>query len=105
MEKTLILITKYMKIKFTFWEISFKGQVLNRTFTFKGAEKWMKKWMEENLNKHYKTLDMETDTLVDSDEVIYIGFDKIQIRECIVNDEHKSPEMIVSYSYYQTENN
>ena len=101
MEKTLILITKYMKIKFTFWEISFKGQVLNRTFTFKGAEKWMKKWMKENLNKHY----METDTLVDSDEVIYNGFDKIQIRECIVNDEHKSPEMIVSYSYYQTENN
>ena len=105
MEKTLILITKYMKIKFTFWEISFKGQVLNRTFTFKSAEKWMKKWMEENLNKHYKTLDMETDTLVDSDEVIYNGFDKIQIRECIVNDEHKSPEMIVTYSYYQTENN
>ena len=48
-----------MKIKFTFWEISFKGQVLNRTFTFKGAKKWMKKWMEENLNKHYKILDRE----------------------------------------------
>lgn len=105
MGKPLILITKNMKIKFTFWEISFKGQVLNRTFTFKGAEKWMKKWMEENLNKHYKTLDMETDTLVDSDELIYNGFDKIQIRECIVNDERKSPEMIVSYSYYNTENN
>ena len=65
----------------------------------------MKKWMEENLNKHYKTLDMETDTLLESDEVIYNGFDKIQIRECIVNDECKSPEMIVSYSYYHIENN
>ena len=48
---------------------------------------------------------METDTLLESDEVIYNGFDKIQIRECIVNDERKSPEMIVSYSYYNTENN
>ena len=48
---------------------------------------------------------METDTLLESDEVIYNGFDKIQIRECIVNDERKSPEMIVSYSYYHIENN
>ena len=92
-----------MKIKFTFWEISFKGQVLNRTFTFKGAKKWMKKWMEENVGKHRKVIDMETDTLVDSDEVIYNGFDKVQIRECIVNDERKTPEMIISYSYYHTE--
>jgi len=93
-----------MKIRFTFWEISFNGQVLNRTFTFKGAKKWMKKWMEENLNKHYKVLDPETNTLVDSEKVIYNGFDKVQIRECIVNDERKSPEMIVSYTYYHTEN-
>lgn len=94
-----------MKLRFTFWEISFKGQVLNRTFTFKGARKWMKRWMEENLNKHCKVLDPETDTLVDSDEVIYNGFDKVQIRECIINDERKSPEMVVSYTYYHTENN
>lgn len=93
-----------MKLRFTFWEISFKGQVLNRTFTFKGARKWMKGWMEENLNKHRKVLDLETDTLVDSDEVIYNGFDKVQIRECIVNDKRKSPEMVVSYTYYHTEN-
>jgi len=92
-----------MKIKFTFWEISFKGQVLNRTFTFKGAEKWMRKWMEENLNKHYQVLDKEADNFVNSDEVIYNGFDKVQIRECIVNDERNTPEMIVSYSYYHTE--
>jgi hypothetical protein len=92
-----------MKIKFTFWEISFKGQVLNRTFTFKGAKKWMKKWMEENLNKHHKVVDPETGDLVDFGEVIYNGFDKVQIRECIVNDERKSPEMIVSYTYYHTE--
>ena len=93
-----------MKLKFTFWEISFKGQVLNRTFTLKGAEKWMKKWMVKNLNKRYQTVDMETGKLVDSDEVIYNGFDEVQIRECIVNDERKSPEMIVSYTYYHTEN-
>ena len=92
-----------MKLKFTFWEISFKGQVLNRTFTFKGAEKWMRKWMEENLNKHYQVLDKEADNFVNSDEVIYNGFDKVQIRECIVNDERNTPEMIVSYSYYHTE--
>ena len=92
-----------MKIKFTFWEISFKGQVLNRTFTFKGAKKWMKKWMEENLNKHRKVVDPETGDLIDFEEVIYNGFDKVQIRECIVNDERKSPEMIVSYTYYHTE--
>jgi len=92
-----------MKIKFTFWEISFKGQVLNRTFTFKGAEKWIRKWMEENLNKHYQVLDKEADNFVNSDEVIYNGFDKVQIRECIVNDERNTPEMIVSYSYYHTE--
>lgn len=93
-----------MKLKFTFWEISFKGQVLNRTFTFKGAKKWMKKWMEKNLNKHRKVLDPETDTLVDSNEVIYNGFDKVQIRECIINDERKNPEMVVNYTYYHTEN-
>ena len=93
-----------MKLRFTFWEISFKGQVLNRTFTFKGAKKWMKRWMEENLNKHRKVLDPETDKLVDSDEVIYNGFDKVQIRECIINDECKSPEMVISYTYYHTEN-
>ena len=92
-----------MKIKFTFWEISFKGQVLNRTFTFKGAEKWMRKWMEENLNKHYQVLDKEADNFVNSDEVIYNGFDKVQIRECIVNDERNTPETIISYSYYHTE--
>ena len=92
-----------MKIKFTFWEISFKGQVLNRTFTFKGAKKWMKKWMEENLNKHYNVFDQEADNFVKSDDVIYNGFDKVQIRECIVNDERKSPEMIVSYTYFHTE--
>ena len=93
-----------MKIKFKFYEISFKGQVLNRTFTFKGAYKWMRKWMEDNLNKHYKTIDFETDNLVDSDEIVYNGFDKVQIRECYLNDERKSPEMIVSYTYYHTEN-
>ena len=93
-----------MKLKFTFWEISFKGQVLNRTFTFNGAHKWMKKWMEENLNKHYKTIDRETDTLVDSDEVIYNGRDKVQIRECHINDERKSPEAIYNFTYYHTEN-
>jgi len=93
-----------MKLKFTFWEISFKGQVLNRTFTFKGAKKWMRKWMDENLNKHRKVVDQETGDLVDFGEVIYNGFDKVQIRECIVNDERKSPEMIVSYTYYHTEN-
>lgn len=91
-----------MIFKFTFWEISFKGQVLNRTFTFKGAKKWMKKWMEENLNKHYKIVDMETGKLVDSDEVIYNGFDKVQIRECIVNNYLKDPEMIVSCTYFHT---
>lgn len=94
-----------MKIRFTFWEISFNGQVLNRTFTFKGAKKWMKKWMEENLNKRRKVIDPETDDLVDFGEVIYNGYDKVQIRECIVNDERKTPEMIVSYTYYHTENN
>ena len=93
-----------MKFKFTFWEISFKGQVLNRTFTFNGAHKWMVKWMEENLNKHYKTLDPYTNKMVDTDEVIYNGLDKVQIRECIVNDERKSPEMIISYTYFHTEN-
>jgi hypothetical protein len=41
--------------------------------------------------------------LVDSDEVIYNGFDKVQIRECIVNNERKDPEMIVSYTYFHTE--
>ena len=95
-----------MKFKFTFWEISFKGQVLNRTFTFNGAHKWMKKWMEENLNKHYKTIDREADTfdtLVDSDKVIYNGRDKVQIRECHINDERKSPEVIYKFTYY-TEN-
>lgn len=92
-----------MNVRVTFWEILFKGQVLNRTFTFKGAKKWMRKWMEENLNKHYKTVDKKTGELIDSDEVIYNGFDKVQIRECILNDERKSPEMIVSYTYYHTE--
>ena len=53
-----------MKLKFTFWEISFKDQVLNRTFTFKGAKKWMKKWMEENLNKHYTVFDPEAYNLL-----------------------------------------
>jgi len=93
-----------MKFKFTFWEISFNGNVLNRTFTFKGAKKWMKKWMKENLNKHYKTVDTKTGELVDSNKVIYNGFDKVQIRECIVNNEHKEPEMILSYTYFHTEN-
>ena len=92
-----------MKIKFTFWEISFKGQVLNRTFTFKGAKKWMEKWMEENLNKHYTVFAPEADNFVNSEEVIYNGFDKVQIRECIVNNERKDPEMIVSYTYFHTE--
>ena len=91
-----------MKLKFTFWEISFKGQVLNRTFTFKGAKKWMEKWMVENLNKHYTVFDQEADNFVNSDEVIYNGFDKVQIRECIVNNDNE-PEMIVSYTYYHTE--
>ena len=94
-----------MKLKFTFWEISFKGQVLNRTFTFKGAKKWMRKWMEKNLNKHYKKFDYETDLWVDTDEIIYNDFDKVQIRECIINDERKTPEMVISYTYYHTENN
>ena len=93
-----------MKLKFTFWEISFKGQVLNRTFTFKGAKKWMQNWMEENLNKHYQVFDQEADNFVNSTDVIYNGFDKVQIRECIVNNERKDPEMIVSYTYYHTEN-
>ena len=93
-----------MKFKFTFWEISFKGQVLNRTFTFKGARKWMYKWMESNLNKHYKTINRETGELIDTDEIIYNGFEEVQIRECIVNDEHESPEAIISYTYYHTEN-
>jgi len=92
-----------MKLKFTFWEISFKGQVLNRTFTFKGARKWMKRWMEENLNKHYNVFDQEADNFVKSDDVIYNGFDKVQIRECIVNDERKSSEMVISYTYFHTE--
>ena len=92
-----------MKLKFTFWEISFKGQVLNRTFTFKGAKKWMKKWMEENLNQHYTVFDPEVGYFVETDDVIYNGFDKVQIRECIVNNERKDPEMIVSYTYFHTE--
>ena len=92
-----------MKLKFTFWEISFKGQVLNRTFTFKGAKKWMKKWMGENLNKHYTVFDPEVGYFVETDDIIYNGFDKVQIRECIVNNERKDPEMIVSYTYFHTE--
>ena len=93
-----------MKFKFTFWEISFKGQPLNYTFTYKGAYKWMKKWMEENVNKHRcKTIDFNTDTLVDSDEVIYNGYDKIQIKECIVNGGLNEPRMIASFTYYHTE--
>jgi len=92
-----------MKLKFTFWEISFKGEILNRTFTFKGARKWVKKWMKDNLHRYHKTIDEETGKLIDSDEQIYNGFDKVQIRECIVNNERKDPEMIVNYTYYHTE--
>ena len=36
-----------MNIKFSFWEVSFKGQVLTYKLTFKGAHRWMKKWMVE----------------------------------------------------------
>jgi hypothetical protein len=93
-----------MNIKFSFWEVSFKGQVLTYKLTFKGAHRWMKKWMVENLNKHYRVLDQETDTMVDSDEVIYNGRDKVQIRECHINDERKSPEAIYNFTYYHTEN-
>lgn len=92
-----------MKLKFTFWEISFKGQVLHRTFTFKGAKKWMLKWMEDNLCRYHKTIDDETGELVDFDEKIYNGFDKVQIKECIVNNDNNEPEMIASYTYYYTE--
>lgn len=92
-----------MKIKFTFYEISINGQVLNYTFTFKGARKWVAKWMEENVGKHRKVIDMETDILVDSDEVIYNGTDKVWIKECIINDECKTPRMCVSYTYYHIE--
>ena len=92
-----------MKLKFTFWEISFKGQVLNYKFTYKGARKWMKNWMEENLNKHYQTFDPYTNKMVDTDKVIYNGFDKVQIRECIVNGDPKEPRMIVSFTYFHTE--
>ena len=87
-------------IKFTFWEISFNGNPLNYTFTYKSAYKWMRKWMENNLNKHYKKFDMETNQLVDSDDVIYNGYDKVQIKECIVNDEMSSGRLIFNYSYY-----
>ena len=92
-----------MKLKFTFWEISLNGQVLNRTFTFRGARKWVSKWMEENVGKHRKIIDFETGLWVDSDELIYNGTDKVKIRECIINDERKSPEMVVSYTYYPAE--
>ena len=56
-----------------------------------------------NLNKHYTVFDQEACNFVNSDEVIYNGFDKVQIRECIVNNERKDPEMIVSYTYFHTE--
>ena len=53
-----------MNIKFSFWEVSFKGQVLTYKLTFKGAHRWMKKWMVENLDKHRRVLDLETGTMV-----------------------------------------
>lgn len=92
-----------MKFKFSFWEISFNGQVLNHKMTFKGAYKWMKNWMEENLNKHYKTTDFETGKLIDSDEVIYNGRDKVYIKECVINGEGKEPRAILSFTYFHTE--
>lgn len=91
-----------MKIKLSFWEISLNGNVLNYTFTYKQARKWVNKWMEENLLKQHKVLDQDLDRMVDSGEYIYNGFDKIKIRECIINDERKSPAMVVSVSYYNT---
>lgn len=91
-----------MKIKLSFWEISLNGQVLNYTFTYKGARKWANKWMEENLFKQHKVLDQDLDTMVDSGEYIYNGFDKIKIKECIINGEGKIPALVVSFSYYNT---
>ena len=60
--------------------------------------------MNENLNKHYQTLDQETDTLVDTDDVIYNGYDKVQIKECIINNDNNEPRMIVEFTYYHTDN-
>ena len=92
-----------MNIKFSFWEVSFKGQVLTYKLTFKGAHRWMKKWMVENLDKHRRVLDLETGTMVDSDEVIYNGFDKVYIKECIINGTGKDPRAVFGYTYYYTE--
>ena len=79
-----------MNIKFSFWEVSFKGQVLTYKLTFKGAHRWMKKWMVENLDKHRRVLDLETDTMVDS-------------KECIINGTGKDPRAVFGYTYYYTE--
>ena len=87
-----------MNIKFSFWEVSFKGQFLTYKLTFKGAHRWMKKWMVENLDKHRRVLDLETGTMVDSN-----GFHKVYIKECIINGTGKDPRAVFGYTYYYTE--
>lgn len=74
-------------MKICFYKISLNGHVLNYTFTRKGGEKWIRKWMKENVNKTYS-----------NGSIIYNGSDVVTMEECFLNDEQKTPRCLYSYS-------